>query len=109
VADDVIWFEFVEICDGPRSQNDYIEIARIFHAVIVSQVPCFKSHNEDQARRFISLVDEFYDHNVKLILSAEVDIEHLYQGSRFVFEFERTQSRLLEMRSHTYLGRSHKA
>jgi len=109
VADDVIWFEFVEICDGPRSQNDYIEIARIFHAVIVSQVPCFKSHNEDQARRFISLVDEFYDHNVKLILSAEVGIEYLYQGSRFVFEFERTQSRLLEMRSHAYLGRSHKA
>ena len=72
MADDVAWFEFAELCEGPRSQNDYIELARIFHAVLVSNVPQFSARDENAARRFISLVDEFYDHNVKLILSAAV-------------------------------------
>lgn len=108
-AEDVVWFDFPEICDGPRSAADYIEIARLFHAVLISGVPTFTSSIEDQARRFISLVDELYDHNVKLILSAEQPLETLYQGTRFTFEFERTTSRLLEMRSHDYLARTHKA
>ena len=109
VADDVAWFEFAELCEGPRSQNDYIELARIFHAVLVSNVPQFSSRDENAARRFISLVDEFYDHNVKLILSAAVGISELYGGERLRFEFERTESRLLEMQSHDYLARTHLA
>jgi cell division protein ZapE len=108
-GDDVAWFDFAALCDGPRSQNDYIELARLFHAVLLSDVPRFDWRMEDQARRFISLVDEFYDHNVKLIVSAEVAVEELYQGERFTFEFERTRSRLLEMRSHEYLARTHRA
>ena len=74
-ADDVAWFDFDALCDGPRSQNDYIELARIYHAVLVSDVPIFTTRIEDQARRFISLVDEFYDHNVKLIVSAAAPVE----------------------------------
>ncbi len=109
VAEDVAWFEFSELCEGPRSQNDYIELARIFHAVLISNVPRFTPRDENAARRFISLVDEFYDHNVKLILSAEAPITGLYGGERLRFEFERTQSRLLEMQSHEYLGRIHLA
>lgn len=109
VSEDVAWFEFAELCEGPRSQNDYIELARIFHAVLVGNVPRFTPRSEDAARRFIALVDEFYDHNVKLILSAEAPIEALYEGEKLRFEFERTRSRLLEMQSHEYLARTHRA
>lgn len=109
VADDVVWFDFAAICEGPRSQNDYIEIAREYHTVLVSNVPVFSTQKEDAARRFISLVDEFYDRSVKLILSAAAPIAELYQGQRLRFEFERTRSRLLEMQSEEYLGRLHKA
>ncbi len=108
VAEDVVWFEFAELCEGARSQNDYVELARIYHAVLISGVPRFSTRNEDAARRFISLVDEFYDHDVKLILSAEAQPPELYRGERLRFEFERTSSRLLEMRSHEYLARSHR-
>ena len=107
--DDVIWFHFKELCDGPRSQNDYIEIARMYHAVLVSNVPVMGVDSDDLARRFINLVDEFYDRNVKLILSAAAEIEGLYNGERLSFEFERTKSRLLEMQSHDYLAREHRA
>jgi cell division protein ZapE len=107
LADDVVWFDFYELCDGPRSQNDYIELAMEFHAVLISNVPCF-DHKDDQARRFINLVDEFYDHNVKLVLSAAVALDRLYVGGRLGFEFERTESRLLEMQSHDYLAREHR-
>ncbi|GMG86615.1 cell division protein ZapE [Biformimicrobium ophioploci] len=107
-ADDVAWFEFEALCDGPRSQNDYIELAREYHAVLVGNVPQFDSSREDQARRFINLVDEFYDRSVKLVLSAAVPLEQLYAGQRLIFEFERTVSRLLEMQSHEYLARPHK-
>jgi cell division protein ZapE len=74
---------------------------------LISGVPCFSASDEDQARRFISLVDEFYDRKVKLILSAGASIQSLYQGQRLQFEFERTQSRLLEMQSDAYLGLQH--
>ena len=106
---DVVWFEFGEICDGPRSQNDYIEIAREFHAVVVSGVPVFTPATEDQARRFISLIDEFYDHNVKMLFSAHAPVERLYQGERLGFEFRRTESRIIEMQGEEYLGRTHRA
>lgn len=109
VTEDVVWFDFPAICDGPRSQNDYIEVAREYHAVLISNVPGFTAHNDDQARRFINLVDEFYDRNVKLVLSAARPLNSLYEGGRLRFEFERTQSRLLEMQSHEYLARPHKA
>lgn len=108
-ADDVVWFEFEALCEGPRSQNDYIELAMEYHAVFLSNVPILTITHENAARRFISLVDEFYDHGVKLIISAAAPILELYQGDRLRFEFERTQSRLLEMQSHDYLARSHKA
>ena len=109
LADDVAWFEFAELCEGPRSQNDYIELAREFHTVLLANVPVLGTNREDAARRFISLVDEFYDRSVKLIISAEASIPSLYQGERLTFEFERTQSRLLEMQSVEYLARRHKA
>ncbi len=109
VADDVAWFDFAELCDGPRSQNDYIELAREYHAVLVGQVPQLGASRDDQARRFINLVDEFYDRNVKLVLAAAVPLHELYAGGRLGFEFERTKSRLLEMQSHEYLAREHRA
>lgn len=109
VCDDVALFEFKEICEGPRSQNDYIEIAYRFHAVLISGVPIFTTKNDDSARRFINLVDEFYDRNVKLLLTAEDKVERLYQDGRLSFEFKRTVSRLLEMQSEEYLEAAHKA
>jgi len=108
-ADGVIWFEFDELCDGPRSQNDYIELARCFHSILLANVPVMDRLKEDQARRFINLVDVFYDHNVKLIVSAEAEVAALYTGTRVAFEFQRTISRLQEMQSHDYLALSHKA
>ena len=108
VANDVAWFDFAELCDGPRSQNDYIELARIFHAVLISGVPEFGPDKDDQARRFVNLVDEFYDRNVKLVLAAAKPLLELYAGGRLEFEFQRTVSRLQEMQSFEYLGREHK-
>jgi cell division protein ZapE len=108
-AKGLVWFHFDEICDGPRSQADYIEIARWYPSVIVSGVPQFDSTRDDQARRFIALVDEFYDRRVKLILSAEVAVTELYTGTRLAFEFERTTSRLVEMQSTDYLALPHLA
>jgi cell division protein ZapE len=108
-ADGIIWFDFNELCDGPRSQNDYIELARCFHSILLEKVPVLDRLKEDQARRFINLIDVFYDHSVKLIISAAVPAVELYQGARVEFEFKRTVSRLQEMQSHDYLALSHKA
>ncbi|MDJ0938250.1 MAG: AFG1/ZapE family ATPase, partial [Woeseiaceae bacterium] len=105
----IAWFDFDELCDGPRSQSDYIELARWFPTVIVSAVPVFDKLLEDQARRFIALVDEFYDRRVKLILSAEREASALYAGRRLEFEFDRTSSRLIEMQSSEYLAAPHLA
>jgi cell division protein ZapE len=107
-AEDVVWFDFLALCDGPRSQNDYIELSREYHAVVISNIPELTAKREDQARRFINLVDEFYDRSVKLIVSADKPLVRLYSGDRLRFEFERTVSRLLEMQSHDYLARPHK-
>jgi cell division protein ZapE len=109
VNDDVALFDFSDICEGPRSQNDYIEIAQRFHAVLIANVPTFMGKNDDSARRFINLVDEFYDRNVKLLLTAEAAVENLYENGRLSFEFQRTVSRLLEMQSEEYLELAHKA
>jgi cell division protein ZapE len=107
-SDGVVWLAFAAICDGPRSQDDYIEIARIFQTVVISGVPRFDYRLENQARRFIALVDEFYDRKVKLIVSAAVPIAELYAGRMLKREFERTRSRLLEMQSHGYLAAAHR-
>jgi len=107
MGDGVVWFDFESICDGPRSQHDYIDLARTHHSVLISGIPQFDGSRENQARRFINLVDEFYDHNVKLIVSAAVPLTNLYVGQRLAFEFQRTESRLLEMQSRDYLARPH--
>ncbi|WP_257285534.1 cell division protein ZapE [Endozoicomonas sp. SESOKO1] len=105
---DVAWFTFTDLCDGPRSQNDYIELARLYHSIILQAVPRFDANRNDQARRFINLIDEFYDRGVKLILSSEVQLEALYVSGTLSFEFKRTRSRLQEMQSTEYLARPHK-
>lgn len=106
-AEGIAWFEFDSLCDGPRSAADYIEISQLFHTVLLSNVPALDEHSDDKARRFISMVDEFYDQNVKLILSADTPLDSLYQGDDLAFPFERTRSRLLEMQSLEYLGHEH--
>ena len=103
----LIWFEFSEICGGPRSQNDFIEISKIYQTVFLSGVPILNQRHESAARRFISLVDEFYDRGVKLIIEAEASPEELYRGEQLTFEFRRTESRLLEMQSLEYLSKEH--
>ena len=108
LAEDIVWFDFAAICEGPRSQNDFIDIAKEFHAVLISNVPVLGAANDDAARRFINLVDEFYDRSVKLALSAAEPLSSLYSGGRLAFEFQRTQSRLLEMQSREYLARPHR-
>ncbi|MCC5855817.1 MAG: AFG1 family ATPase [Idiomarina sp.] len=108
-ADDVILFDFQAICGGPRSQNDYIEIARLYHAVLISDVRIMNQDTDDTARRFIALVDEFYERRVKLIMSGEAPLEALYTGGRLTFEFQRCLSRLQEMQSREYLAKQHKA
>lgn len=107
-VDDVVWFDFLALCDGPRSQHDYIVLAKEYHAVIVSNVPALGWGNDDQARRFIYLVDEFYDRRVKLIISAALPLAKLYSEGKLNFEFDRTVSRLLEMQSHEYLALPHR-
>jgi cell division protein ZapE len=107
-ADDCAWFDFEALCGPPRSQTDYIELARCHHTVVLSGVPVLDGSADDKARRFVHLVDEFYDRNVKLILSAAAPPERLYCGERLAFEFRRTASRLQEMQSRDYLGRPHR-
>ena len=107
IGDGIAWFDFTAVCDGPRSQNDYIEIARSYPTVIISNVPVFDTQMNDQARRFIALVDEFYDRRVKLVLSAAAPIDRLFKSGRLQLEFQRTQSRLTEMQSRQYLGAPH--
>lgn len=108
-AKGIAWFSFTALCDGPRSQADYIEIARWFPSAILSEVPVLDKLKEDQARRFIALVDEFYDRRVKLIVAADASPEALYVGDRLKFEYQRTTSRLIEMQSTEYLALPHLA
>jgi cell division protein ZapE len=104
----VAWFDFVALCAGARSQEDYIEIAREYQSVIVAGVPVFDAAHEDEARRFIALIDEFYDRSVKLIVSAAASPTELYRGERLGALFARTASRLTEMQSEEYLAREHR-
>ncbi|MGH8299062.1 MAG: cell division protein ZapE [Steroidobacteraceae bacterium] len=102
-----VWFEFGALCGGPRSQDDYIEIARNYQSVVVSGVPVMDALREDEARRFIALVDELYDRCVNLVASAAAPPTQLYRGERLTLEFQRTVSRLTEMQSEEYLARGH--
>ena len=106
-ADGVVWFDFPQVCDGPRSQADYIELSRCYQTVLISNMPVLDAALENQARRFIALIDEFYDRRVKLMLAAAVPLAELYQGRKLQFEFQRTTSRLQEMQSRAYLASRH--
>jgi cell division protein ZapE len=104
----MVWFEFGELCDGPRSQNDYIELARLYHTIFISNIPVFMRSNENAARRFISAIDEFYDRNVNIVVSAAAAPGALYQGERLHMEFQRAASRLIEMQTQQYLAGCHR-
>jgi cell division protein ZapE len=106
-SEDVLWFDFKEICDGPRSAADYIELARCYHTVFISGMPQLSATQDNQARRFINLVDEFYDRGVKLFVSAAAAPEEIYTGTHLSLEFRRTLSRLTEMQSKEYLALPH--
>ncbi|MFC3033023.1 cell division protein ZapE [Pseudoalteromonas fenneropenaei] len=109
VSDCIVMFDFTAICETARSQVDYMEISRLYNTVLVSNVKQMGQNNDDAARRFIALVDEFYERHVKLIISAAVPIEQLYTQGTLSFEFRRCISRLQEMQSLDYLAREHLA
>lgn len=108
VGDGVLYASFNALCQSPRSADDYIELAKQFHTVLLANVPIMDHDCDDAARRFIALVDEFYDRSVKLIISAAAEVDLLYRGYRLDFEFRRTLSRLQEMQSHDYLALAHR-
>jgi cell division protein ZapE len=103
-----VWFEFRELCEGPRSQNDYIELARLYHTIFISHVPVFNNPDDNAARRFVMLIDELYDRGVKLVVSAAAPPTKLYHGERLRFIFERASSRLIEMQTQHYLAGRHR-
>ena len=107
VAEEVGWFEFAALCAGPRSVSDYIEIARRYHTVMISNIPVLGDHSRDQVLRLVHLVDELYDRGVNLIVSADAPVNMLYSGKRVAQPFERTRSRLIEMQTRNYLARKH--
>jgi cell division protein ZapE len=103
-AGGVVWLDFRELCGGPRSQNDYLEIANQFHTVLLSNVPHLPVSMASPARRFTWLVDVLYDRRVKLVISAAVAPEELYTEGPLAHEFPRTVSRLNEMQSKEFLA-----
>jgi cell division protein ZapE len=107
-APGMVCFEFDDLCEGPRSQNDYIELARLYHTIFIANIPIFTTANENAARRFIMLIDELYDRNVNIVVSAAAAPAALYQGERLRFEFERAASRLIEMQTERYLSGEHR-
>ncbi len=107
LADDVIWFDFDALCNTPRSAHDYLEIAQMFHAVLISDVYAMGEAEDSIAQRFIHLIDALYDHNVKLILAAEKSMNELYSGRRQCDAIERALSRLHEMGGRPYLEKPH--
>ncbi len=107
-SEGVVWFDFSELCEGPRGAADYIELARTHHTLLLSQVPVLTVNDENEARRLITLIDELYDRNVKVVMAADAPAEVLYRGDRLLFEFERTKSRLTELRTLEYLKRPHR-
>jgi cell division protein ZapE len=108
-AGGIIWFDFATLCGGPRSQNDYLELASRFHTVILSSIPAMSASQSSEARRFTWLIDVFYDHKVKLLMSAEVAPELLYTAGVLSNEFARTVSRIIEMQSRQYMESERRA
>ena len=102
-AGGVVWFDFAVLCGGPRSQNDYLELAARFHTVLLSNIPRMSAGQASEARRFTWLIDVLYDHRVSLIVSADAPPEQLYAAGALTNEFSRTASRLHEMQSREYL------
>jgi cell division protein ZapE len=102
-AGGVVWFDFATLCGGPRSQNDYLELSSRFHTVILSDIPRMSAAMSSEARRFTWLIDVFYDHKVKLLMSAEVEPDQLYTEGMLANEFHRTVSRIIEMQSSEYM------
>jgi cell division protein ZapE len=108
-SENVIWFEFTALCEGPRSPSDYVAVASEYQSVLIANVPVFDADMDNAARRFISAIDEFYDRGVNVIISAAAAPAELYRGEKLKFEFQRTTSRLTEMQSEEYLARAHRA
>ena len=108
-GEETAWFQFHVLCDAPRATPDYIQLASEYHTIILSGVPVMDENMDDKARRFIYLIDELYDRSVKLIISADAEPEKLYTGDMLAFAFNRTSSRLVEMRSKEYLEKPHKS
>ena len=107
-APGIAWFEFSELCEGPRSQLDYMELARRYQTLIIADVPAFDAGNEDAARRFIMLIDQLYAGAVKIVVSAVAPPGGLYHGERLHVEFARAASRLIEMQTNDYLAGRHR-
>lgn len=107
VHEGVLAIDFLTLCGAGRSQHDYIELSRRFHSVLLFDVPVMIYKTEDQARRFLALVDEFYERHVKLVVAAETSLFEIYQGTRLKFEYQRCLSRLQEMQSEEYLRLPH--
>ncbi len=101
-TDKTIWFTFLNICGKPRSQNDYLELAGLYHTVLVSDIPVIGERQEDLITTFIKLVDVFYDEKVRLVISAATNAESIYPEGPLAFEYRRTASRLIEMQSKAY-------
>ncbi|ENR5390627.1 MULTISPECIES: cell division protein ZapE [Providencia] len=106
-AEGVLAVEFKVLCEEPRSQNDYIYLSNCYHTVLLYNVPVMGTKDENPARRFLALIDEFYERKVKLVINAEVPMESLYQGQLLAFEYQRCLSRLQEMQSEEYLKIPH--
>jgi len=104
-ADGIAWFSFETLCETNRSTDDYIQLGRFFHTIMISDIPIMSSMQNDAARRFVNMIDEFYDRHVNVIVTAEAPPQELYIGTRLAFEFERTTSRLIEMQSKKYLAK----
>jgi cell division protein ZapE len=107
-APGVAWFDFATLCGGPRSQNDYLDLSHRFHTIFLSRVPRMGSDHASEARRFTWLIDVLYDHRVKFVVTAECPAEELYVTGTQADEFQRTVSRLIEMRSPDYLASAHR-
>lgn len=107
ITADVAWFDFSALCHVPRSTKDYLELARRYHTLLLSNVPKITAERDDLINYFIHLIDVCYDANVKLIITAEVTIAEIYTEGRMLKDFSRTKSRLQEMQSHAFLSRAH--
>lgn len=107
VSEGIVHFDFQQLCETARSQSDYMELSRVYHTVLLANVKPMSRDTDDSARRFIAMVDEFYERNVKLIISAQVAMDQLYTEGGLTFEFKRCLSRLQEMQSHDYLALEH--